>query len=386
MFRTWKRRVAALCALWFVCSAGCVSIPPEVATREIAAHELSGHVRFLAQPALGGRAPRSTGSRLARKYIRSRFEAYGLEPWGTSAGFDQPFSLATNVVGVLRGSDPELADDVVLVCAHYDHVGKDYKGGMHPGAADNASGVAALLEAAERLAAGARPRRSIAFAAFDCEEMGLVGAVAFHLRDDFDKKRIAAIVNVDVLGRALLDAIEDTLFVLGTNGRPELLAEIEKGADETGIRVLPFPEHLVGPMGDHAAFLPVEGPVLFFSCGYFHDYHQPTDTPDRIDYADLEQEARVICRTVERLANADRFERGTDLERDGLADLRGLRVVLAELSAERELAGLTEGEAAILAELSAQAGQLVEQGAVSREDGWRFDCGVSSALRAPRIT
>src|SRR5690606_36880543 len=109
--------------------------------------------------------------RKARTYISDHFTSLGLVPWGAAEGFEQSVLMGTNVVGVLPGDDPALKDEIVLISAHYDHLGKG-----HLGAADNAAGVATLLELASRLATAPEPpKRSIAFAAFDCEERGLWG-------------------------------------------------------------------------------------------------------------------------------------------------------------------------------------------------------------------
>lgn len=88
------------------CLTGCVSFPAENLSEPVEVNELSTHVNFLAQPALKGRKPKTRGSANARRYIRSRFEAYGLAPWGTAKKYAQSFGLGTNMIGVLPGSDP----------------------------------------------------------------------------------------------------------------------------------------------------------------------------------------------------------------------------------------------------------------------------------------
>ncbi len=199
--------------------AGCVEIPPEHLSLPIEKEELSDHVHFLAQPALRGRKPKTAGSRDARRYIESRFQAFGLKPWGSTKAYAQPFGFGTNVIGVLPGSDEQLADRMVLLSAHYDHLGVGKNGKACLGATDNASGVAALLEIAERLSlAENRLRRTICFAAFDCEETFLLGAFAFTCREDFDREKLDAVINVDMLGRDFWDVVDNTLVVVGTRG------------------------------------------------------------------------------------------------------------------------------------------------------------------------
>ena len=140
-----KRLLVALLCFCLMIVTGCVSIPHEQLSRAIEIQELSDHVHFLAQPALKGRKPKTWESATARQYLKSRFEAYGLIPWTNCKGYEQPFGFGTNVIGVLPGVNPNLADEIVIVSAHYDHLGKGKKGIYH-GACDNASGVAALLE------------------------------------------------------------------------------------------------------------------------------------------------------------------------------------------------------------------------------------------------
>lgn len=352
-----------------VCLAGCVQIPREDLSLDIGGQELSGHVHFLAQPALGGRKPRTMGSRVAREYLKERFQAYGLVPWEGCKGYAQPFGLGTNMVGVLRGADEALKEEVVLICAHYDHLGRGKKGELRLGAADNASGVAALLEIAERLSLDeGRLKRSVCFAAFDCEEMGLLGAFAFTCREDYEEDRIVSVVNIDMLGRDFFDVVEDTLFVVGTEGRARLRQELEHAADGGQVRMVPLGIDVSGPSSDHVAFLSTGGPVLFFTCGHFGEYHTSRDTADRLDYGGMEREAKVICSLVSDLANADPMEDRVTLERGDTAELRALDKVLTEVSGKREQAGLSEDEGRALAELIARADALLARDEYTLKD------------------
>ncbi len=361
-------------------AAGCVQMPPEELSPRASAPELASHVRFLAQPALKGRKPRTRGSRIARRYIAARFRAYGLKPWPGYDGYEQPFLTGTNLVGVLPGSDPALADQVVLLSAHYDHLGRDEDGAVLPGAADNASGVAVLLETAEQLALrDARPRRTVCFAAFDCEEMMLLGALSFAARQQFAPDRLAAVVNVDIVGRRLMDVLEETLFAAGTEGRPALRRAVEEAGRTAGLRVLPVGTDLVGPVGDHVALEPSGAPCLFFSSGWYGDYHQPTDTADRLDYDLAERAAKVVAETVARLADADEIpaRAADDSAREELA---AVRTVLAELTACAEAASLTGQEAAALAPLLSRADELLAEPAYGPEQRRRFIWELAEAV------
>jgi len=314
--------------LWFG-SAGCVNLPRVDLTEGTTPAELSAHVRFLAQPKLKGRKPETRGSRLARDYIESRFAAYGLVPWGSESNYSLSFGYGNNVVGVLPGTDKTLAPEIVLLSAHYDHLGKQ-KGSIYPGASDNASGVAALLATAKEMSRN-RSKRTVAFAAFDCEEWMLLGSFAFSCRADVTNAKIVGVVNVDMLGRDFLDAVKNTLFVSGTEGYPTLRDRISQFGTNANIRVLALGSDLVGPRGDHVAFESMGIPCLFFSCGTGRDYHAPTDTPDTLDYPAIERSARVISKTVRELAeNEDKFaSNGSDFDTE---ELRTVKTVLSEVA------------------------------------------------------
>jgi len=303
-----KEILLALSALCILSIMGCVSIPKERLSPAIETQELSDHVHFLAQPALKGRKPKTWESATVRRYLKDRFEAYGLVPWGDSKSYEQPFGFGTNVIGVLPGSDPNLADEFVILAAHYDHVGKT-KEGVLLGACDNASGVAALLEIAEQLSfAKEKPKRSICFASFDAEERMCLGAFAFTCREDYNDLKVSAVVNIDLLGRNFLDVITNSMCVVGTDGYPNLQRQIVKTGEKEGIKVLPFHSELIGPVGDHIAFISRTRPVLFFSSGLYRDYHKPTDTADKLNYSQMNATVLIISNTLWELANAEKIE------------------------------------------------------------------------------
>jgi hypothetical protein len=349
-----KKILFILLALCLAEVTGCVSIPREKLSYAIEIRELSDHVHFLAQPALKGRKPKSWESTTVRKYLKSRFVAYGLVPWANRKGYELPFGFGTNVIGVLPGSDPNLAKEIVILAAHYDHLGKGKKGIYH-GACDNASGVAALLEIAEHLSISPdRPKRSICFASFDCEEKFTLGSFAFTCRKDFEKQEIAAMVNVDLLGRDFLDVVEDSLFVVGTEAYPGLRTEMLRAGEKNGIKVLPIGTDIVGPRGDHVAFETMDMPVLFFSCGLYKDYHKPTDTAEKLNYMRMKNSAKVIAQTIETLANTERIEKLLPQKNGDKDELQTFAYILEKVNSNYEEAGLS-------AEQFEKLGQLTEE-------------------------
>jgi len=328
-----------------ILAAGCgPSIKPEPLSQAIGADEVQGHISFLADPSLAGRTPQSFGSAHARRYIESRFEAYGLKPWGTSKTLAQPFTIGTNIVGVLGGSDPALAGKPILVVAHYDHVGY-VNGVLRPGATDNASGVAALLEIAEAMSQNRfKPRRPVVFACTDCEEQGLVGAVAFTCRDDFKPENIVAVVNIDMLGRQMFDVLDKSIIVVGTEGRPGLRKLVKCSAVKAGLEPLLITSYLGGPVGDHIVFEPYHLPCVFFSCGYFSDYHGPRDTADRIDAHLLAAQAGVALDTIAALADMDRLEPVSASASDEREELAAVKRIMATVLAKPAKAGLNDAQ------------------------------------------
>jgi hypothetical protein len=358
---------------------GCVGPSETTGVKE--RDPITAHVQFLSQPALKGRKPGTNGSRAARHYIADRFREYGLAPWGGEEGYEHPFGLGKNVIGFLSGSDPSLKNQIVLVSAHYDHLGKDSKGRICPGAADNASGVAALLEIARQMSLiEPRPKRSILFAAFDCEEMMLFGSFAFCCQQEKRLTNLVGVINVDMLGRDFFDVVRHTVFVAGSEQYPGIREQIERAGARAGIRVLTLGTDLIGPRGDHVAFESRKIPCLFFSCGSFRDYHQPEDTPNRLNCEDITRSARVIQDTVRHLANNPVIESASRAESGYGDELRTVHTVLSEVNRDRSKAGVKPKDAEAFDKLAAEAEDLSASGRYDRENRAKLILDASGIL------
>jgi acetylornithine deacetylase/succinyl-diaminopimelate desuccinylase-like protein len=325
---------------------------------------LAAHVRFLSQPELKGRQPQSAGSRQARRYIEDRFRACGLRPWSKAKNYELSFGLGKNVVGILPGSDANSSNEMVLLSAHYDHLGKDGKGNIYPGAADNASGVAVLLEAARQLSRREH-RRTVAFAAFDAEEQMMLGSFAFTCRPDVERARIVAVINVDTLGRDFLEVVPNTLFVTGTEGHLALQTQVRGFGAQAGLRVLPLGSDFIGPRSDHVPFEARKALCLFFTSGTFAGYHRPSDTAEKLNFINLERSTQVILRTVEVLADQAQdscvARPGGDPE-----ELRSLQAVLSDLCASPEKAGIKAQDLEALHHLSTNIQTRLDTGTFDR--------------------
>jgi Zn-dependent M28 family amino/carboxypeptidase len=211
-----------------------------------------------------------------------------------------------NVIGVLPGADATVNTDVIVVGAHYDHLGLGGAGSLeaearavHPGADDNASGVAGMLELA-RLCAAKRGtlRRSLLFIAFGAEEEGTLGSLHFTGSPTVPARSLVAMLNLDMVGRLR----DGRLAVHGIATSPGWTPLLRSANEETGLK-LTLEESRFGP-SDHSPFSAAKIPALFFFTGVHDDYHRPSDTPDKLNYAGEAKVLGLLVRVVEGLANA----------------------------------------------------------------------------------
>ncbi|MCI0436985.1 MAG: M20/M25/M40 family metallo-hydrolase [Gemmatimonadetes bacterium] len=273
-------------------------------------------VRYLADDALQGRRAGSDGERCAGEYIAGRFRELRLDPAGEAGTFFQSVPLASvlnphdggtgrNVLALLPGRDPVLRREIVVVGAHYDHLGTggpgslapDRPGEIHNGADDNASGVAALLHVAQRLSSAQRPARSVLFIAFTGEESGLLGSGRFVSRPTLEDATLVAMLNMDMVGRLG----DQPLIVYGVATAREWSTLLEPAATRAGIALAIHGEGY-GP-SDHTSFYARDVPVLHFFTNVHADYHRPSDDWQRIDAPGLERVAGLVADITSAVAN-----------------------------------------------------------------------------------
>lgn len=234
-------------------------------------------------------------------------------------------AMNENVLGYLEGSDPELKDEVVVVLAHYDHVAMVRQGDtllVNNGADDNGSGTVGVLEVAEAFTRAARdghaPRRSILFLAVSAEEKGLIGAQYY---TDYEPviplERIVTAFNADMIGRRDPDyngpSADNYIYLIGSYLISQELHDLTVRVNRlTGLN-MDLNERYNSPddpnrfyrRSDHWHFGKNNIPFIFFFNGVHEDYHQPTDTADRIDYPQFVNRARLIFSTTWQVANQD---------------------------------------------------------------------------------
>ncbi len=212
-----------------------------------------------------------------------------------------------NVVAMLRNPNGLKKDEIVVVGAHYDHLGMgggnslDRSGQprIHPGADDNASGTAALLELARVFSARrAALSRSILFISFAAEEEGTLGSLQFTKNPTVPAGALTAMVNLDMIGRLR----EEKLDLQGLGTSPAWKPLVEKSNEDAKLK-LSLQQGGFGP-SDHGPFYAAKMPVLFAFTGAHPDYHKPEDTADKIDAGGIARVVSFIAPVIEGVANA----------------------------------------------------------------------------------
>jgi hypothetical protein len=231
-------------------------------------------------------------------------------------------TLATeNVIGVIEGNGK--SDEAVIVCAHYDHIGRinyDHRGNKYNnevcnGADDNASGTAAVIEVARLFAemqqAGVKPKRSVLFVAFSAEEKGLFGSEYLATFPPQRYGKTYAVLNMDMIGRTCKQHSEDEDYVntLCKRRKFALKRVNRRNARKVGIKIDTTPglkERLLSNFGsDHRPFVVRDIPAMVFSTGDHPDYHTPLDDADKINYRRAAKIARLVFLNAWVLANRE---------------------------------------------------------------------------------
>lgn len=272
--------------------------------------ELTAAVRmdvgFLASDALQGRQTGTVFQDIAAQYISSRFEEIGLQPYGDNHSYLQSFYYnmpddphasrpkgmsdkdsvkILNVLGFINNN----ADKTIIIGAHYDHLGMGDNGfslspekGIHNGADDNASGVAAILALAQMMKSTPGGHYNYLFISFSGEEFGLWGSNYFTKHPLIDLKKVAAMINLDMVGR-----MRDNTVLIGGIGTSPVWENLLENSNVSFLKQN-YDSSGTGP-SDHTSFYFQNIPVLFYFTGQHEDYHKVTDDADKINYKGIEQ-------------------------------------------------------------------------------------------------
>ena len=307
-------------------------VATEPTTAAIRAIDMKRHTYALSAPKMAGRMTGSDGERRATQYAADWFAKVGLEPAGDDGGWFQEFAFSSrldrdkpaikgtgrNVLGVLRAKNRK-DDGIIVVGAHIDHLGlhggssslaaNDDKDSLHPGADDNASGVAALIEIAEYLKAQEADgrlglTRDVVFAGWSGEELGLFGSKHFvkKLAGDSEsiRDKVVANFNMDMIGR-----LDRKLIVSGVGSSSIWAREVERCNAPVGLPVALVQDCYLAT--DTTSFYLKGVPILNVFTGAHSDYHRPSDTPDKVNYQGMQRIGRFVAllvRSVGRMTSA----------------------------------------------------------------------------------
>jgi hypothetical protein len=273
------------------------------------ASKLMAHVQWLAAPEREGRGLGTVGMQDAAQYIAAAMADAGLKPAGDNGTWFQNFTVekgpegrpvkTANVIGLLPGKNTTWARQSIIVCAHYDHLGKGWPealtanlGKLHPGADDNASGVAVLLELARSFAAAGGGSRNLIVIAFAGEEAGRLGSKYYVDHPLLPLEEIWGVINLDAVGR-----LGSRKLAVHATATAEEWAHIFRGCSfVTGVESQSVPQMFDG--SDQMSFIERGVPAVQIFTGTHADYHRPSDTPDKIDAPGLVKVATFVKEAV----------------------------------------------------------------------------------------
>lgn len=220
----------------------------------------------------------------------------------------QKTATTRNVAAILPGIDPVLKNEFIVIGAHYDHLGMGGPGSgsraldtiaVHYGADDNASGVAAVIDLAIKAVREKSNRRSLVFAAFGAEEMGLIGSTTFTANPPVDLAKVVAMFNFDMVGR--FDKDSRSISIGGSQTSLETEEILNRLGNQFSLSLSPEGS---GP-SDHAAFYMQNIPVFFISTGAHSDYHTPEDTAEKINFEGISEIVDYIWKVTSEVSNRE---------------------------------------------------------------------------------
>lgn len=302
-----------------------------VRARTINEEDLKEWATELSSDEYGGRQAGYPGNNKAAMYIAKRFSQWGLKPGGDlmedniHRDFLQRFGFMTpltgdrphqtqNVVGFIEGSDPTLKKEIVVLGAHYDHVGQTGEGyhyarlgrkqGIWHGADDNASGTVTVMSIAKSMAqSNFSPKRTVVFILFSAEEGGLIGSKYYCDHPTVgDISNHVFMLNLDMIGR---NPEKPTEIKGMASARGSYLSDVVSDAVKiTGLSALIQNDAVVeGGDSDHSSFGDAGVSFVFFFTGFHDDYHCVSDTADKLAYGHMAQIGKTAARMIADIAD-----------------------------------------------------------------------------------
>jgi Zn-dependent M28 family amino/carboxypeptidase len=276
-------------------------------------------VDTLSAPVMDGRGPETAGLKASAEYIRKEFQKAGLKSGTADESYFQNFSYTpadsgkvvplSNVVGVLEGKGPGL--DTIVIGAHYDHLGfgptfsmaqGEQRHMLHPGADDNASGIAVLLGLARCFGTDAmKLQKRIVFIAFAGEEEGELGSKFYVKHPLVPLTEIDVMINLDMVGRVR----DNVIGIAGNRSGDTLDAVLDRAISKSKLTLMRGGESYPDD-SDHGPFAAAGIPILYVCSGSHDDRHTPGDTADKINVAGMAEVAHLVKEIIETLMIAPR--------------------------------------------------------------------------------
>ncbi len=297
----------------------------------ITSEELKEHLYTFAGDEMEGRMTGTEGQRKAAEYLSSFYKSQGIS--GPNGGDDYYQVIPStyfkksrrsryepketeNVLGFIKGS--EKPDEVIVISAHYDHVGTDRDGNVYNGADDDGSGTVGVLEIAEAFQMavknGQGPKRSILFLHVTAEEIGLYGSKYYTDNPIFPLENTVCNLNTDMIGRISPEKADNPnyVYLIGSNRLSQELHDLSEAVNKQYTNLeLDYTFNAEDDpnrfyyRSDHYNFAKNNIPVIFYFNGVHEDYHKITDTPDKINYEVLAKRTKLIFQTAWEIANRE---------------------------------------------------------------------------------
>jgi len=293
--------------------------------KTITAKDLKKHLYTFAGDDFEGRDTGEPGQKKAAAYLKGQYQKMGIpSPMGGDDYFQEipksyfrgNINASENVLAFIEGT--EKPEEIVVLSAHYDHVGVDYDGNIYNGADDDGSGTVSVLEMAEAFMKakndGVGPKRSILFLHVTGEEKGLYGSSYYTENPVFPLENTIADLNIDMIGR--IDEAHDTedkrnyIYLIGSDRLSLELHNISEAINKEYTQLdLDYTYNRKNDpnrffyRSDHFNFAKHSIPIIFYFNGVHDDYHQPSDTPDKIEYDLLAKRAQLVFYTAWEIAN-----------------------------------------------------------------------------------
>jgi Zn-dependent M28 family amino/carboxypeptidase len=293
----------------------------------IVADELKKHLYIIASDEMEGRKTGEKGQKMAAEYIKNFYIENGVAPAIADEEYFQHIpksyfnsertkglEASENILGFVEGS--EFPEEIIVISAHYDHIGMDKDGNVFNGADDDGSGTVAVMELARIFTKakneGNGPKRSILFLHVTAEEVGLVGSRYYSENPVFPLENTVANLNIDMIGRIDPNKSDNPeyIYLIGSDKLSQELHQVSEDVNRMYVNLeLDYtfndendPNRFYY-RSDHYNFAKHGIPVIFYFNGVHEDYHKIGDTPDKIEYDLMEKRAKLVFHTAWELAN-----------------------------------------------------------------------------------